>query len=230
MDHNEAVRLQAAEKYVLGELPPELRDAYEEHYFDCAECALDVRAAAAFAENARSVLGQDAREVDWRAAAPAGGRWLAWLKPMVAVPALAVLLLVVGYQSFVSVPQWKKMAEQSAAPRVLPMYSLITANTRSADGLIFHVRQGEPFGLYVEIPADVAFQSYLLRLEDTAGQSTILRSVSYAEAQKTQVVEVNPGSHSGAYQLVVLGLTSLESDPGKATILATMKFSVEFIK
>src|SRR6266404_2189817 len=38
MDHKEAVRLQAAEKYVLGEFPPNLRDEYEEHFFDCAEC------------------------------------------------------------------------------------------------------------------------------------------------------------------------------------------------
>jgi len=32
MDHNDAVRLQAAEKYVLGEFPPDLRDEYEEHF------------------------------------------------------------------------------------------------------------------------------------------------------------------------------------------------------
>ena len=47
MDHNEAVRLQAAEKYVLGEFPADLRDEYEEHFFDCAECAVDVKAIAA---------------------------------------------------------------------------------------------------------------------------------------------------------------------------------------
>jgi hypothetical protein len=35
MDHLEAKRIQAAEKYVLGELTPALRDEYEEHYFDC---------------------------------------------------------------------------------------------------------------------------------------------------------------------------------------------------
>jgi hypothetical protein len=31
MDHEEAVRPQAAEKYVLGELAEELCEAYEEH-------------------------------------------------------------------------------------------------------------------------------------------------------------------------------------------------------
>ncbi len=218
MDHKEAVQLQAAAKYVLGELPPDLRDAYEEHFFDCAECALDMQATAAFAENARNVLGQEARDVNLRAAASAGGRWLAWLKPMVAVPALAVLLLALGYQSFVSVPHWKTLATQATASRVLPMYSLISANTRGSDSLTFRVPPGERFGLYVEVPADVTYRTYFLR------------SLSYEEAQKTQVVEVNPGNRSGAYQLVVAGLTSPESDPVKATNLATMKFSVEFTK
>jgi len=34
MDHSEALRQQAAEKYVLGELPPPLRDEFEAHYFE----------------------------------------------------------------------------------------------------------------------------------------------------------------------------------------------------
>jgi len=55
MDHNEALRLQAAEKYVLGELPPPLRDEFEEHFFDCQECALDVTATAGFVNNVRNV-------------------------------------------------------------------------------------------------------------------------------------------------------------------------------
>ena len=55
MDHNEALQLQAAEKYVLGELSPPLRDEFEEHFFECQECALDVKAAAGFVDNARAV-------------------------------------------------------------------------------------------------------------------------------------------------------------------------------
>ena len=60
MDHNEALRLQAAEKYVLGELSPPLRNEFEAHFFECQECALDLKATAAFVDNARHV---------WRSAA-----------------------------------------------------------------------------------------------------------------------------------------------------------------
>ena len=95
MDHAGAMRLQAAVKYVWGELRQAERDSFEEHYFDCSECALDVQAAAAFADNARNMFCHQAREVTLRAAAPAGGRWLARCKLIAGVPAFAVLLIVV---------------------------------------------------------------------------------------------------------------------------------------
>jgi hypothetical protein len=110
------------------------------------------------------------------------------------------------------------------------MYSLISANTRGSDSLTFKVRPGERFGVYVDVPADPLYRAYLLRLIDPTGHSAVLRSLSYEEAQKTQVVEINTGERSGSYQVVVSGLPSPESDPGKVTILATMKFSVEFTK
>jgi anti-sigma factor RsiW len=56
MTHDEAIRVKAAEQYVLGELPLPIRDEFEEHFFDCEECALDVTAAAAFVDNARAAL------------------------------------------------------------------------------------------------------------------------------------------------------------------------------
>jgi len=230
MDHNEAIRLQVAVKYVLGELSQVQRDEYEEHYFDCAECAVDIKALAAFADTTREVLRQEKASHAAKDPVPTRGGWLGWLQPIVAVPAFAALLVALGYQSFVSLPHWKSMATQATNSQVLPMYSLISANTRGSDSLTFKVRPGERFGVYVDVPADPAYRIYLLRLVNPTGHSAVLRSLSYEEAQKTQVVEVNPGERSGSYQVVVSGLPDPESDSGKATILATMKFSVEFPK
>ena len=50
MDHSDAVRLKATERYLLNELDPEQLDQFEEHLFDCTDCALDVRAAAMLVE------------------------------------------------------------------------------------------------------------------------------------------------------------------------------------
>jgi anti-sigma factor RsiW len=47
------LRLHAAEKYLLGELAPEVREQFEEHYFECEACANDVKAGAAFIDGAR---------------------------------------------------------------------------------------------------------------------------------------------------------------------------------
>jgi len=55
MDHDDAVRCQAAERYVAGELPPDETDAFEEHFFDCQECAEEVRWEQIFLANARAV-------------------------------------------------------------------------------------------------------------------------------------------------------------------------------
>ena len=105
MDHDEAVRQKATERYLLKELDPELRDQFEEHLFGCQECALDLRAAATFVEQSKVILAKAAvqpplkepvREADRRG-------WLAWLRPTLAVPVLALLLAVVA---FISRPLW----------------------------------------------------------------------------------------------------------------------------
>jgi len=56
MDHRTALRLRAAERYPRGELSPEQRDAFEDHYFDCPECAAAVLFEQVFAANARAAL------------------------------------------------------------------------------------------------------------------------------------------------------------------------------
>ena len=59
MEHLQAIQLKAAERYVLGELPSDLREQYEEHFFDCAECAEALSVAAAFVENTRAAMGSE---------------------------------------------------------------------------------------------------------------------------------------------------------------------------
>src|SRR5580693_10222214 len=111
MDHNEAVRLEAAEKYLLGELPKEQHAAFEEHYFDCPACAEEMKATIAFMESARQAAREDARQaVEEKKLAPVppkNGGWFAWLRPAFAVPVLAALLLFVGYQNGVTIPRLK---------------------------------------------------------------------------------------------------------------------------
>src|SRR5215471_6107578 len=132
MDHNEAVRLQAAEKYVLGELTEELQQAYEDHYLDCPQCSLDVKAAAAFVDNSRHVFATEPVPVEAasKAFAKGWGGWLFWLRPAFAVPAMVVLLGVVAYQNLVTTPGIKSGTAGRA--QVFNSYQLVGAIVRAA--------------------------------------------------------------------------------------------------
>ncbi|HXT27524.1 MAG TPA: zf-HC2 domain-containing protein [Candidatus Eisenbacteria bacterium] len=222
MDHNEALQSQACEKYLLGELSPTLRDAYEEHYFSCPECAVQLRSAAEFLGASREVFTSAAPTTALQSAGITG--WFAWLKPAFAVPAFALLLVFIGYQNFVTIPQY----QQAAAPRVLAMHSLITANTLGDESLNFTVPANQPFGLYVDAPFDPAYPIYLLKLVSPSGATIPLRSLNAAEAQKTQIITVNPGRQAGKYALIVFGLASPSADPSSAKELARLQFSVAF--
>src|ERR1700757_1664055 len=103
MDHAEAVRQQATERYLLDELDPELRDQFEEHLFDCQDCALDVRSAAMFVEQGKLILAEPSAHAAVKNPVPAAAKpgWFAWLRPAFAVPVFALLLAVIGYQNFV---------------------------------------------------------------------------------------------------------------------------------
>lgn len=221
MEHEEAVKSQACEKYLLGELAPEIREAYEEHYFSCADCALQLRTAADLIGASQRIMKGTPASSKFRVAWE-HGRWFKWLQPAIAIPVFASLLLVLGYQNFVTIPHLKR----SAGPRVLPMFSLIEANTRGETLPEFAAQPDQPLGFYVDAPADSAYSSYDLRLQDPKGKTISLRSLNYAEAQKTQVIVINPGKMAGNYSLVIFGRTAPEQ--GAATELARMQFRVVF--
>lgn len=137
MDHRKAVESKASERYLLGEMSRHERDMFEEHYFECVQCAEDVRTGTAFVDNARSVFREEAPLLDEqeedrgrrgqagraRVLRDHGAGWLSeWLRPSSLVPMAAAVSLafITSYQSLVTLPALKKMAVPAmAAPAVL---------------------------------------------------------------------------------------------------------------
>ncbi len=210
MDHAEALRLQAAEKYVLGELSPELRDAYEEHYFDCQECASDVQAAVAFVDASRAAFRSDPPEALESQGDSVITAWFRWFRPAVAIPAMAVLVAIIGYQSLVTIPNLKRDAA-STSSGAANFVSLIGANSRAQGTTTFSVQSGKPLILEVDIPASDQFASYNCQIQVASGRTIYRSHVSATDARKT-VHLVVPGDllRSQRYELVVLG------EPGSA--------------
>jgi hypothetical protein len=222
MEHNDAVRLQAVEKYILGELSPAVRDEFEAHYFDCAVCSFNLRAGVAFAAGARQFFAEaPARTLP--ASAPRSN-WLSWL-PRFAVPAFAALLLVVGYQNIVSIPKLQQTAQTSHSDGVVPGFSLVDSNVKGAAGKTIHVRQGQSFTVFFDITATPksADSVFLVELTDPTGRIISSSPVSQEEAQRPVFYHVSALTQDGQYKLVIS-----ENAAGTVTKLSEVPFTVAF--
>jgi hypothetical protein len=207
MQHAEAIREMASEKYLLGELTPEQREAFEEHFFDCPECALDVRSGAAFLEHSKTVLTAPAAE-PVRAApeSPRAKGWLVWLRPAIAVPVMALLLAVIAVQGY-RMRSAGTTSASVAAPQILPAASLLAARGETVPAL--SVRAAQSFLLYVDVPIESRFQSYACELHSPDGALLWSVPVSSEAARNTLPLQI-PSllSGSGRYSLVVRGLSA----------------------
>jgi Putative zinc-finger len=209
MDHNEALRQKATEKYLLNELDPDLRDQFEEHLFDCQDCALDLRAAAMFVEQSKIVLAESpvASAVPVRAAQPAksAGGWFAWLRPAFAVPVMALLLAVIGYQNLVTYP---KLMQAMNEPQVAPWAS-VNISTRGPGTTEIKTRPGVGFSLIVNVPPDQTYSSYNFELYNPAGKlQWASRSPATSPDEALSIYIPGTGLEQGNYTLAVIGVTA----------------------
>ncbi|HYL83506.1 MAG TPA: zf-HC2 domain-containing protein [Candidatus Angelobacter sp.] len=228
MDHNEAIRLQAAEKYVLGELPGALQEEFEEHFFGCGECAHDIKAATLFVDNAREVLREQPKKATEAVAVPARGGWFGWLKPIVAVPAFAVLLLVIGYQNTITIPQAEKRTGQGTALVLsAPPVSLRGANVRGEGELKVPVHANDNFGLDFDFTPRRSFDQYLCQLQDETGRSVFQVTIPGTSMNREVQLTVPGGLvHAGKYNLVFTGSSGAKGQPTPDEVLR-LTFTIE---
>ena len=204
MDHKDVVRLKATERYLLNELDPDQLDQFEEHLFDCPECALDVRAAAMFVEQGKNILAEPTGVSQEARTTKSGKTWFTWLWPAFAVPVMALLLLVVGYQNFIEFPTF---GSKSALPEIVPSVAMNIA-TRGADIPVISARQGQDFSILLNLPPDGTLNSYIADLYNAAGSVEWSLAIS-ADAVVNDSVSVRvPGSRlvGGNYVLAVRGV------------------------
>jgi hypothetical protein len=99
MTHSDAVRTLAVERYLLEEMSEIERFAFEDHYFDCVECADDLRTAAKLREAVKGGMIKNASPAQV-VAMPARREPQRW-RSSVVVPwaAAATLALAVAYQA-----------------------------------------------------------------------------------------------------------------------------------
>jgi hypothetical protein len=232
MDHNEAVRLHAAEKYLLGELPKAQSDEYEEHYFDCPACADDLKTTAVFMEISRQVLREQVPEpVDRKGFVPQKGGWLAWLRPAFAVPVFAALLLFIGYQNTLTIPALRQASSRVSTAEVVKSFSLMSVGSRGEGSSSLRISVGphEDFGLDVDMPGNSS-TGYLCQIQDESGKVRFMLPVS-AEASKRSVhVNIPAGSlQPGKYIFAIFTTQPSGGQMGKGSVAGEKPFTIEFV-
>ncbi len=208
MDHTAVVRDKMTERYLLNELESEMRDEFEEHYFDCPDCALDVCAGSQFVEQSKVVLAEEAQPVLVRATSrpePVRHGWFAWLRPAFAAPALALLLAVAGYQNLVTYPE---LRSELRRPQVLPAVS-VNVGTWAGGGTPTPIPEGQGLLLYVRIPPDGVYTRYTAELYSPAGKREGSFTITPTAGQDQWAVTIpRIDRAAGTYTMTVHGVTA----------------------
>jgi Putative zinc-finger len=214
MDHDAVVRQKMTERYLLNELDPGLRDEFEQHFFDCQDCALDIRAGSDLVAHSKIVLAEPSEPRTLLVAThprPVNGEWFAWLRPAFMVPAMVLLLAVIGYQSLVIVPGLQSALQQ---PRVLPWASVNVGTWSGENGPTISVPQGKGFLLFVRIPPDETYSHYAMDLYGPGGRQEWSLTIPIASSQATSQQDQWPvqvpaaNREAGSYTLAVRGITA----------------------
>jgi hypothetical protein len=201
MNHEQAMKDQASERYLLGELPENERDAFEEHYFECMMCADEVKSAFAFKDAVRA-----SRAVHDEVAARRAARKAKWnLAPPLAAAASVLVAMLAWMQFGVVRPQAMQIAE-IGKPRVLTAYRL--ESTRGQDAFsLAPPNSHEPFQLEVLVPPDGGAK-YSCLVVDAHGVTRYTLFVAAAQTQDYVRIEIPAGALTpGDYTLRVDGLT-----------------------
>jgi len=228
MDHSEAVRLNMVEKYLLGELSPDVRDQFEEHYFDCPECAADVRALSTFMATSRTIFNEEsAVKTPSTAPKPAGLGWVSWLRPAVAIPAVAALAAVVIFQAAVTIPNLKEQAATHRSGQVYASSFRLQGSTRGESTTTVAINPNQSFALDFDFTPSQTLPSYLGSLVNSSGSTILTFRVSGDQANKELHLvipenEVSPGT----YNLVFTGEDGAV-DSGQENEVQRLSFAVE---
>jgi hypothetical protein len=213
MDHLEATSAGATERYLLGTLDRSEREAFEEHFFDCLECAEDVRAAAALLAGARSlpeVLPAGLTDIARARAAATARRTLPrFLRGRGFTAALGGLAVAacftVVYQGLVVIPRLEGDLRQ--ADSIQPVSSHFLTMSRSEAEVLEVGPADRHVALTLSRSWDEAFPSYRCELEDASGKVLLAETLpSRSSGDELELLLPVQNLPAGSYVLVIEGV------------------------
>ena len=224
MDHETAVQLQAAERYVLDEFSPKERADFEEHFFGCPGCADEVRSATILAANAKVVLNEAALDEEnaRKAAAERHGRRnrlrLFW--PLTASAALNFALLAA-----LGLARWHAadLPGSGIEPQFYRSFG-VPAASRSALANFSLPAGSRFFGARFDLMPGQHFDSFEYQILDSTGTPRSGRALPSPGGESSEMELAVPVAslEPGEYVLVLRG-----RQQGQSTEISRARFSIQ---
>jgi hypothetical protein len=230
MDHAEATSLRATERYLLGELDERERDAFEEHFFECAECAESVRSATTFLAGARPLLEGSKPAAVSKLTLPPTARTAAAPRRrgyFAAVSGLAAVLCLAAYQGLVVIPRLRGEVQDLGSLRAVPSRFLTVS--RGEAPTVSVAAADRELALTLSQSFETPFPAYRCELRDASERALVVGTLTPRSAtDELEVLLPLVGLPSGAYTLVVEGVETGGSAqrPGRAPV-ARYAFKIE---
>jgi hypothetical protein len=228
MNHQEALQEMAVERYLLGELSGASLDSFEEHLFECSECATDVKTGVTFIDAARTELN-----VPWKVSAPQSARrWTFWFtSPWILAPALAACLLILAFQTFVLQPRMKLEMAQAPAPAVLNPFILANAGPRGDSIPEIVAPEHGSFVVSLDVPTTGGFSSYRCSLYAPDGSLLWQTTVSPEQARDALLIDMpTDKTKEGLNTFLIQGLPVGSSSSDTLEDLAKYRFRIKIQK
>jgi hypothetical protein len=218
VEHDIATTSYTLERYVLGELSESDRDLFEEHYFDCAECAGQVRDFSEFATGARAVLAGQRRfphdKPGWL-----DPLRLFWRRPAFAALCLSALVVsswVTAYQAGARRGQAQPQAVASV---------LLRPETRGEDTSI----AAQTLGAFLLIELDVPGAHGELRWEvrGSGSPNPLMAGAAAAPAAGDSLKLLLPAARLAPARYILTVRSKRDAGSAASTVEAAYRFRID---
>ncbi len=225
MEHEDATRIQACTRYLMGSLSPAEAAEFEEHYFTCPDCAEELKAGSIFGEDVRAVFHEQAQRLLPASPVVLPQTVPGWLERMrlgFALPfgAAACLALipfgVVIYQNTVSLPGLRAQVADLTAPQSLAQIPL---KANRGPGSVVVPKNHRFWVAYFNLPANMKFPASC-QIESSRG--TKLKPIELlapAPGQPSAVLLRRSDFKGGLYKFRIRGT-------GSDAVLATYELDI----
>ncbi len=203
MTHLHVEQQDIVERYLMNQLPPELRAEFEEHYIACPDCVEDLEWSERWLRAARKQLGADGGHTgrpERRFSIPA----LTW--GFVAAGSALALYLWVGRHHIAQQPAAKQEIARNSAAASIPTVELQTYRNGRGEQAPIAVSAARAFRLRLDLRGLESYKKYLVQIVGETGEMVWSSQQAAATGYWLETTVENAPLKAGGYWVRVFGV------------------------